>query len=351
MYALALKGKTSPDLLTAFSSSLTIQSFNPRGIDTHFTVVLLDTIRLAKTWPKREARQHHKLTTPRPRLDQVPDLAQMWFTKSMPKTCRISTFRSTWELGARNNPLYLKRRDLRPLARSWHKFIIHNILPTSNQSEVTVKRVVLIHCIIHGQDVRVEKLIAKAMTDIVKDLHTTRHPLAFPNVIARLCEAAGVSYQAPNSKEAVPKIRPITAAVMENIRYPHHQPHAPPPQPQQYVGEGEHQEQPAYDAQMPQGYGWGTTQVEFYESILAQNASYGLRLREIDVKQNDMWAEQSQFYKDVRAYQEQQKEYQKLQQEQFQQIQPKQAQIHKEFTNYKKNFSTHMGKINKNFED
>ncbi|MED6224171.1 hypothetical protein PIB30_081323 [Stylosanthes scabra] len=193
---------------------------------------------------------------------------------------------STWELRARNNPLYLKRRDLHPLAR-----------------EVTVKRAVLTHCIIHCQDVRVEKLIAEAMTEIVKNLHTTRHPLAFPNVIARLCEAVGISYRAPNSKEAVPKIRPITAVVMENIRYPPHQPPPPPPQPQQYIGEGEHQEQPAYDAQMPQGYGWGqlqadmanlrTTQTEFYESILAQNASYGLRLREIELKQNDMWAEQS----------------------------------------------------------
>ncbi|MED6223656.1 hypothetical protein PIB30_076191 [Stylosanthes scabra] len=139
---------------------------------------------------------------------------------------------STWELGARNNSLYLKRRDLRPLARGWHEFIIHSILPTSNQSEITVKRAVLIHCIIHGQDVRVEKLIAEAMTEIVKILNTTRHPLAFPNVIACLCEAVGVSYRAPNSNEAVPKIRPITAAVMENIRYPHHQPPPPPPQPQ-----------------------------------------------------------------------------------------------------------------------
>ncbi|MED6111466.1 hypothetical protein PIB30_052538 [Stylosanthes scabra] len=136
---------------------------------------------------------------------------------------------STWELGARNNPPYLKRRDLRPLARGWHEFIIHNILPTSNQSEITVKRAVLIHCIIHGQNVRVEKLIAEAMTEIVKNLHTIRHPFAFPNVIARLCEVVGVSYRAPNSDEAVPKIRPITAAVMENIRYPHHQPPPPPP--------------------------------------------------------------------------------------------------------------------------
>ncbi|MED6137342.1 hypothetical protein PIB30_064112 [Stylosanthes scabra] len=171
------------------------------------------------------------------------------------------------------------RSDLRPLARGWHEFIIHNILPTSNQSEITVKRAVLIHCIIHCQDVRVEKLIAEAMIEIVKNLHTTRHPLAFPNVIARLCEAVGVSYRAPNSNEAVTKIRPITAAVMENIRYPHHQPPPPQPQPQQYVGEGEHQEQPAYDTQLPQGYGWGqlqadmanlrTTQTEFYERILA----------------------------------------------------------------------------------
>ncbi|MED6163844.1 hypothetical protein PIB30_083976 [Stylosanthes scabra] len=66
--------------------------------------------------------------------------------------------------------------------------------------------------IIHGQDVRVEKLIAEAMTEIVKNLHTTRHLLAFPNVIARLCEAVGVNYRAPNSKEAVPKIRPISCS-------------------------------------------------------------------------------------------------------------------------------------------
>ncbi|MED6116611.1 hypothetical protein PIB30_101831 [Stylosanthes scabra] len=51
-----------------------------------------------------------------------------------------------------------------------------------------------------------------------------------------------------------------------------------------------------------------TTQMEFYESILAQQASYGLCLRHMEVKQNDMWVEQSQFHKDVRAYQAQQQE-------------------------------------------
>ncbi|MED6200290.1 hypothetical protein PIB30_083622, partial [Stylosanthes scabra] len=81
--------------------------------------------------------------------------------------------------------------------------------------------------------------------------------------------------------ETVPKARPITAAVMENIRYPPIQP--PPPQPHFYL------EQPAGDAaQIPQGYGWGQlqedmanlnkNQTEFYDSILAQQAAYGLRL-------------------------------------------------------------------------
>ncbi|MED6152249.1 hypothetical protein PIB30_090115 [Stylosanthes scabra] len=37
-----------------------------------------------------------------------------------------------WSLGARNNPLYLKHSDLNPVARGWHKFIIHNIMPTTN---------------------------------------------------------------------------------------------------------------------------------------------------------------------------------------------------------------------------
>ncbi|MED6174396.1 hypothetical protein PIB30_068638, partial [Stylosanthes scabra] len=209
---------------------------------------------------------------------------------------------STWELGARNNPLYLKPRDLRPLARGWNEFIIHNILPTTNQSKYTVKRAVLIHCIIHGQDVRVEKLIADAMADIVKNLHSTKPSMAFPNVIARLCEAAGVQYQASGSDETVPKVRHITAVVMDNIRYPLISHLHLSLNLNNTLDRKKIKRTPACDAQMPQDYGWGrlqedmanlrTTQIEFYESILAQQASYRLRLRDMEVKQNDMWTKQ-----------------------------------------------------------
>ncbi|MED6152633.1 hypothetical protein PIB30_093876 [Stylosanthes scabra] len=136
------------------------------------------------------------------------------------------------------------RSDLNPIARGWHEFIIHNIMPTTNQSEVTVNRAVLIHCIMSSQEVRVEKIIGDAMMNIITKLHATKPHLAFPNIIARLCEEMEVPYLASGPVEAVPKARPITTLVMENLRYPPVQPYF-------------QQEQPASAANMPQGYGCG----------------------------------------------------------------------------------------------
>ncbi|MED6199898.1 hypothetical protein PIB30_080113 [Stylosanthes scabra] len=154
---------------------------------------------------------------------------------------------SVWSLEARNNPLYLKRSDLNPIARGWHGFIIHNIMPTTNQSEVTLNRAVLIHCIMSSQEVRGEKIIVDAMINIITKLHATKPPLAFPNIIPRLCEEMEVPYLASGPVEAVPKARPITTTVMENLRYPPVQPYF-------------QQEQPANAANVPQGYGWGQLQ-------------------------------------------------------------------------------------------
>ncbi|MED6224873.1 hypothetical protein PIB30_088357 [Stylosanthes scabra] len=127
---------------------------------------------------------------------------------------------AVWSLGARNNALYLKRSDLNPVARGWHEFIIHNIMPTTNQSEVTLNRAVLIHCIMSSQEVRVEKIIVDAMMNIINKLHTSKPPLAFPNIIACLCEEMEISFLASGPVEAMPKARSITPAVMENIRHP-----------------------------------------------------------------------------------------------------------------------------------
>ncbi|MED6214203.1 hypothetical protein PIB30_100686 [Stylosanthes scabra] len=179
-----------------------------------------------------------------------------------------------WSLGAWNNTLYLKRSELNPVARGWHEFIIHNIMPTTNQSEVTLNRVVLIHCIMSSQEVRVEKIIVDAMMNIINKLHTSKPPLAFPNIIARHCEEMEISFLASGPVEAMPKARAITPAVMENIRHPPVQPFNP--------------QQHYHHEQLADGYGWGQlqedmanmskNQTEFYDSMLAQQAAYGLRL-------------------------------------------------------------------------
>ncbi|MED6174086.1 hypothetical protein PIB30_065547 [Stylosanthes scabra] len=199
---------------------------------------------------------------------------------------------SVRSLGAQNNPLYLKHSDLNPIARGWHEFIIYNIMPTTNQLEVTLNRAVLIHWIMSSQEVWVEKVIVDAMMKIINKLHATKPPLAFPNIIACLCEEMEVPYLASRPIEAVPKARPITTIVMENLRYPPVQPYF-------------HQEQPADAANMPQGYGWGQlqddmanfnkNQTEFCDSILAQQAAYGFCLQDLDTRQKDMWVEQQQF--------------------------------------------------------
>ncbi|MED6135362.1 hypothetical protein PIB30_045756 [Stylosanthes scabra] len=120
-----------------------------------------------------------------------------------------------------------------------------------NKSEVTLKRAIMIHAIMKSKEVRAERLIEETMSEIVTALHLDKPPLAFPNVIARLCEAASVP------------TRPITAAVKENLRHPHQQPQ----QHQQFHGRQDDQEQyAAYAAQVPQGfpepqgYGWGQLQ-------------------------------------------------------------------------------------------
>ncbi|MED6176419.1 hypothetical protein PIB30_088044 [Stylosanthes scabra] len=209
---------------------------------------------------------------------------------------------SIWSLGARNNPLYLKRSDLNPIARA-KRFGLRN----------------------HSD----------AIMNIITKLHATKPPLAFPNIIARLCEEMDVPYLASRPVEAVPKARPMTTTVMENLRYPPVQPYF-------------QQEQPANAANMPQGYGWdqlqedmanlNKNQTQFYENMLAQQAAYGLRLQDLERRQKDMWVEQQQFHQDVRSYQA-------LQKEQFQLFQEEQEKMHRELMNHRKNFSTHMGKV------
>ncbi|MED6164683.1 hypothetical protein PIB30_092510 [Stylosanthes scabra] len=147
--------------------------------------------------------------------------------------------------------------------------------------------------------------------------------------------------------EAMPKARSITPAVMENIRHPPVQPFNP----QQYY----HHEQPA------DGYGWGQlqedmvnmskNQTEFYDSMLAQQTAYRLRLQEMETRQQEMWQFQQEAWQAQHQFQPHVRNYQEQQREQFQSFQKEQEKMQKELTNYKKNFSSHMGRLHAAHEE
>ncbi|MED6118977.1 hypothetical protein PIB30_007867 [Stylosanthes scabra] len=84
-------------------------------------------------------------------------------------------------------PHYLRRNDLEPMAKGWYDFVCRSILPTTNRSELTVERAVLIHSIIIGENINVEEIIANQIYKFVykTDLSSS---LPFPSIIATLCK-------------------------------------------------------------------------------------------------------------------------------------------------------------------
>ncbi|MED6203124.1 hypothetical protein PIB30_112541, partial [Stylosanthes scabra] len=91
---------------------------------------------------------------------------------------------ASWKLGTGQNPqpIQLRRQELQPLARGWLELIIHNIQPSSNRSEITVARAILIHSILKGEDVHIEELISSKIVSMAQNLDL-KGKLGFPSLI------------------------------------------------------------------------------------------------------------------------------------------------------------------------
>ncbi|MED6153005.1 hypothetical protein PIB30_097415 [Stylosanthes scabra] len=74
---------------------------------------------------------------------------------------------ATWKLstGQQRVPIQLRRQELNPIARGWHELSIHSLIPSSNRSEIPVIRAILIYCIMNGEDVHAEEIIADKMQE------------------------------------------------------------------------------------------------------------------------------------------------------------------------------------------
>ncbi|MED6189433.1 hypothetical protein PIB30_095972 [Stylosanthes scabra] len=115
-------------------------------------------------------------------------------------------------------PIQLRRGELTPLARGWHEFIIHSIIPTGNKSEITIARAILIHSIIRGEDVRVEELIADNIAMITQGMQG-KGKVAFPSTIFNMCKDAGVPMHEFKRSELISQDKLITARLMETTRF------------------------------------------------------------------------------------------------------------------------------------
>ncbi|MED6180668.1 hypothetical protein PIB30_012266 [Stylosanthes scabra] len=120
-----------------------------------------------------------------------------------------------WVRHKDGRPHYLRRADLEPMTKGWYDFVRRSIMPTTNRSELTVERAVLIHSIIIGENINVKEIIAKQFYKFIykTDLASS---LPFPSIIAALCADAKVP--AIKNDSMIPQEPAIVGAAMLRTR-------------------------------------------------------------------------------------------------------------------------------------
>ncbi|MED6140557.1 hypothetical protein PIB30_094329 [Stylosanthes scabra] len=162
-----------------------------------------------------------------------------------------------WVRHKDGRPHFFRRNDLEPMAKGWYDFVCRSIMPTTNRSELTVKRAVLIHSIIIGENINVEEIIAEQFYKFIykTDLSSS---LPFPSIIAALCLDAKV---VPHKDDTmIPQEIPIAGEAMVRTRETRaRQPRQEVPPPQQPPQVHQQHELPPsfythFDASMSQIY-------------------------------------------------------------------------------------------------
>ncbi|MED6128411.1 hypothetical protein PIB30_097605 [Stylosanthes scabra] len=124
------------------------------------------------------------------------------------------------------------------MAKGWYEFICRSIMPTINRSEVTMQRAVLIHAIILGEDIQVDKIIAEQMYKFVNKTNI-QSKLPFPSVISLLCKEAKASIPRDT---LIPQEAPICGEIMGRVRGPR-EPRQNPPRKQEIEEKAPQQQQ------------------------------------------------------------------------------------------------------------
>ncbi|MED6140086.1 hypothetical protein PIB30_089815 [Stylosanthes scabra] len=228
---------------------------------------------------------------------------------------------ATWKLstGQQRVPIQLRRQELNPIARGWHELSIHLLILSSNRSEIPVIRAILIHCIMKGEDVRAEDIIADKLVRMAQGIKE-KGKLGFPSTIYKLGKEAGVPLREFRRTKKIQVEKPITARRMESTRLPRQLQHRQQdnededqtmPQAEEGNEEGQGYEhdyhhQPKFDHQLDietqlQNMMW--YQQQTLENISKSQAEYMAELRAIKGKQQELYDNNDQFYNQVREEQ------------------------------------------------
>ncbi|MED6226910.1 hypothetical protein PIB30_108440 [Stylosanthes scabra] len=129
-----------------------------------------------------------------------------------------------WVRHRDGRPHYLRRSDLEPMSKGWYEFICRSILPTTNRSELTVERAMLIHSIIIDENINLRKLLpSKSTSSFTK---RTSH-LAFHSQIRAIPNDTLIPQEPPIAAEAMAKTREPRARARQATP-PQQHPQQPP---------------------------------------------------------------------------------------------------------------------------
>ncbi|MED6138563.1 hypothetical protein PIB30_075333 [Stylosanthes scabra] len=249
--------------------------------------------------------------------------------------------KATWKLstGQLRVPIQLRRQELNPVARGWHEFFIHSLIPSSNRSEIPVIRAILIHCIMRGEDFRAEDIIADKIVRMAQGIKE-KGKLGFPSTIYKLCKEAGVPLREFRRTKKIQAEKLITARRIESTRFPRpvqrrqqedEEEDEPMPQAGE-VNEEENVEQQGDDHDYHYQHDYEQQQPEYeqhqefneppvqqpplyhqaLENMSKNQAEYTAELRDIEGKQQELYENNDRFYNQVR--QEQREMVQEIQQ-------------------------------------
>ncbi|MED6211866.1 hypothetical protein PIB30_077700 [Stylosanthes scabra] len=103
--------------------------------------------------------------------------------------------------------------------RKEHDQQLDRVLADLCMPEIPVIRAILIHCIMRGEDVRAEDIIADKMVRMAQGIKE-KGKLGFPSTIYKLCKEAGVPLREFRRTKKIQVEKPITARRMESTRLP-----------------------------------------------------------------------------------------------------------------------------------